>query len=402
MPKVNVIEFITTVSDGGAETLVKDYALLMDKERFDVTVVVVHDVDDSANWQRLREKGIRVVALSSKNDILKKIWRTIFKPSDVERIPEGAAPQSSVPEKRGVVKKVSAYFRNRFFGKKLLRIIRQTGATVIHAHLDVLGILQAVSKPLKGIRLFHTCHNVPEIVYVEGEYAAAEHLIRENGLRLIALHSDMTRELNEMFHVDNTATIRNGIDMPRFMEPGIDRAAKREEIGIPKDAFVVGHVGRFSEQKNQMFLAEVFKIIAQKRDNACLLMVGAGDSSAAEAKLREYGLQDRYKILHHRRDINELLAVMDVFVFPSIFEGLSVSLVEAQAAGLRCIVSDRCSEEGICTETCIPMPLGDPEKWADAALDPGLKRENSRDLFDYDMNREIRRLEKLYLGQPES
>lgn len=402
MSKVNVIEFITTVGDGGAETLVKDYALLMDKDRFEVTVVVVHDVDDSANWQRLRENGIRVIALSSRDDILKKIWRTVFKPSDVELIPEEAAPGSTVPEQRSAVRKVSAYFRNRFFAKKLLRIVRQTDAAVIHAHLDVLEILQAARKSLKGVRLFHTCHNVPQIVYVDGEDTAAQKLIRENGMQLIALHSDMTRELNEMFRVDNTATIRNGIDMPRFMEPGIHRQTKREEIGLPKDAFVVGHVGRFSEQKNQMYLVEVFRSIARRRADAFLLMVGSGDSAAAEAKLREYGLQDRYRILSHRKDINELLAVMDVFVFPSIFEGLSVSLVEAQAAGLRCIVSDRCSTEGLCTETCISMPLGDPEKWADAALDPSVKQENSGNLLDYDMNREIRRLEKLYLGHPDA
>ena len=92
---------------------------------------------------------------------------------------------------------------------------------------------------------------------------------------------------------------------------------------------------------------------------------------------------------------------MDVFVFPSIFEGFPVSVIEAQAAGLRCIVSDCCPEEVIRTDICIPMPLGNPEDWAQAALDRDRKREASKSLSDYDMNREIRRLERLYLGQPD-
>ena len=78
MEKVKVIEFIQSMGDGGAETLVKDYALLMDKERFDVTVVVQHDVGDSANIRRLKEHGLPVIPLSTQDDLLKRIWRRIF------------------------------------------------------------------------------------------------------------------------------------------------------------------------------------------------------------------------------------------------------------------------------------------------------------------------------------
>ena len=89
---------------------------------------------------------------------------------------------------------------------------------------------------------------------------------------------------------------------------------------------------------------------------------------------------------------------MDVFVFPSIFEGFGIALLEAQAAGLRCVASDRCPEEVFRSESCICLPLEDPLLWAEAALNPSRKQECSKDLMDYDMNREIRRLEQLYLG----
>lgn len=403
MEKVKVIEFILTLGDGGAETLVKDYALLMDRDRFEVTVVVLHALEDSANLQRLKDQGIRILSLSSQKDVLKKLWRMVVKPDAVELTPDKVDQQTaSMASRRSGIRALLHSLRNLFFGRKLLRIIRQTGAAVVHAHLDVLEILDAVSGSLKGVRLFHTCHNVPSIVYVDGEYPAAKRLIENNKLRLIALHAGMALELNTMFDTDNTVTIRNGIDMPKFEKPGIDKKSKRRQLGIPEDAFVIGHVGRFSEQKNHMFLADIFAETAKQKINAYLLMIGAGDSAMVEEKLVANGLQNQYQILCQRKDINELLAAMDVFVFPSLFEGLSVSLIEAQAAGLRCIISDRCSEEGICTETCIPLPLEDPVgKWVDAILDTDLKCDYSRDLHAYDMNREIRRLEKLYLDQLE-
>ena len=78
MEKTKVIEFIQTMGDGGAETLVKDYALLMDKEQFEVTVVVQHGMENSANLQRLKENNIRILELSSRDDLLKKVWHSIF------------------------------------------------------------------------------------------------------------------------------------------------------------------------------------------------------------------------------------------------------------------------------------------------------------------------------------
>ena len=401
MPKVGVIEFITTVGDGGAETLVKDYALLLDKERFDVTVVVLHDLKNSANYRRLQENGIRVIALSSQEDPLKKIWRRIFKtPTEEELSAQDytETPREPSDGRKSMFGRCKSFLRNLYFGARFMKIVNETGAAVVHAHLEVLEILQAISRPLRGIRLFHTCHNPPEVIYVDEERPAAEALIRKNGMRLIALHPEMAKELNELFGVKNTVTIRNGIDMPRFLDPGVTREEKRKELGIPEDAFVVGHVGRFFGQKNHPFLVEVFRETALRQKNAYLLMVGAGDTTFVEEKLREYGLQDRYQILSHREDINEILKAMDVFVFPSLFEGFGIALLEAQAAGLRCIASDRCPMEVFRTETALALPPEDPAQWAEAVLDPTLRRENTRELWDYDMKREIRRLEELYLG----
>ena len=403
MAKTKVIEFITSLQDGGAETLVKDYALLMDKEHFDVTVVVLHDMEGSANLSRLREAGIPVVALSSQDDVLKKIWRRIFWRKeqavlDAEDIKEKPALPGDTYEKPGFLRICRNSVRHLYFGLKLVRVIKKTGATVLHGHLDVLRCFQMVSPFLKKVRLMHTCHALPELIYEGEEAAAAKYLIRHNDLQLIALHDSMAKQMDDMFPGQKTAVIRNGINMRLFQNPGITKDKKRQELRIPSNAYVVGHVGRFSPEKNHVFLVDVFREIKRKQENAYLLMVGIGESGYVEEKMNGYGLQDCYQILSHRKDVHELLAVMDAFIFPSIYEGFGTSAVEAQAAGLRCIVSEQVPDAVICTEDCIALPLENPESWARAALNPEQKSREYHALHQYDMNREIRRLEKLYLG----
>lgn len=402
--RTKVIEFIQTVGDGGAETLVKDYALLMDRDRFDVTVVVQHEVKNSANYQRLLESGIQVIALSEQNDFLKNVWRKVFwKKEESGIVSEDLMEKPVLPgetyEQTGFLRRCRNRVRNLFFGLKFLGVLKQTGATVVHAHLDMLGCLQSVRWLLKKVRLLHTCHALPHLIYEGEEGAAARKLIRHNGLQLVALHDEMAAQIDQMFPEQKTAVIRNGVNIGQFRAPGITREEKRHQLGIPNDAFVVGHVGRFTPEKNHAFLVEVFREIAKKREDAYLLMVGAESPDKTVEQLKEYGLQNRYSILSHRKDVNEILKTLDVFVFPSVFEGFPVSVIEAQAAGIRCVISDRIPQKVICTEDCIPLPLESPETWAEAALDPDRKHKPVNDLLDYDMNREIRRLEKLYLGQ---
>ena len=151
--------------------------------------------------------------------------------------------------------------------------------------------------------------------------------------------------------------------------------------------------------KNHPFLVEVFREVAKKREDAFLLMVGADAPPEIENRLQELGLQNRYRILSDRADVNEILAAMDAFSFPSKYEGLGIALIEAQAAGLRCVASDRVPAEAIRTEQCFTLPLEDPARWAELLLSDEKREEGIQDLRVYDMNQEIKRLEALYLGK---
>ena len=202
-----------------------------------------------------------------------------------------------------------------------------------------------------------------------------------------------------MFDVDNTVVIWNGIDVMRFQNINLTSEMERKKLGIPRNAFVVGHVGRFADQKNHDFLVDVFIEVAKVRPNAFLLMVGAGDSTRIEEKLRTSGLEKQYMILSQRSDVNEIMRAMDVFVFPSKYEGLPLVLIEAQYSGLRCIASDKITKEAVCTQNVIILPLRNPSIWAEAILDTSKKgvAYTPRRLFD--MNVVIKEIERLYSGE---
>ena len=139
----------------------------------------------------------------------------------------------------------------------------------------------------------------------------------------------------------------SGIDMASFDQP-VDPRAVREELGIPLDAHVVGHVGRFVEVKNHRFLVEIAQSLFHRDRKALFLLVGDGPIRGEIEKLvRSRGLSDRFIFPGIRSDIPRILkGAMDCFILPSTYEGLPMVLLEAQAAGLHCIVSTAVSSDG--------------------------------------------------------
>lgn len=137
-----------------------------------------------------------------------------------------------------------------------------------------------------------------------------------------------------------------GVDLTPFRS-SLDLPAVRRELGISADALVIGHVGRFMEQKNHGFLVEIFREVARLEPKARLLLVGDGPlRSRIELQVVNAGLTDQVIFTGVREDVPQLmLGAMDLFLFPSLFEGLGLVLIEAQAAGLPCIFSDTVPEE---------------------------------------------------------
>lgn len=372
MKKCRVLELIGgSLTDGGAETLVKDYVLNIDKDRFETAIFVDWTIGETANTRILTDSGQLIFTAYP---IYSLFWRVI-----------------------------NRYFRRTYMVRGIRKEIKEFNPDVIHIHLDALSYLPELDSVLKGRRLFYTCHSTVEAMFGDNpvEAEAAKELIGKLGLRLVALHQKMADELNQFFNVSNTIVINNGIDISRFRNVKESRESIRLSLGIPEKAFVIGHVGRFSEVKNHNLIVEIFRKVKEKQENAFLLLVGDGELKAEiERKIKEAGLDSSSLILSNRTDIPRILKAMDIFLFPSIFEGLGIALVEAQAAGLRCVVSNNVPDSACVSNLVCSKSLSDSvESWSEAVLDTNRRGPYKNGLEEYDIRLSVSKLEKLYLGE---
>lgn len=367
--KLKVIEFIKDLGFGGAEKIVTDICMFLDKSKFEPVVVVMFDRPDTYNSELLTNNGVRIIPIYKKTDKITYLFNEL-----------GG--------------------KKFFISWKLKQIIKSEKPDVIHAHLYMLPFLSSVSTQLNGIRLFYTCHGEPSR-YFSGKHekdgCIAKKLIDQHHMRIIGLNREMVDFINKKFNVNNSIMIRNAIDFKRF-EISEDRDDLRAQFGFKKNDFVVGNVGRFNEIKNHKFLIEIFKNLHKKNTNARLLLIGNGvtfeDTKKQTLKL---GLSDYVVFAGRRTDIPQMLACMDVFCFPSKSEGLGIALVEAQKMNLRIVMSDRVPEDVVLTDKVCILSLDDSiDKWANAILSDTSNISPQGNLDDWDLNREITRLEMIY------
>ena len=371
MDEIRVIQFIRDLSDGGAETLVKEYVRLLDKKVFHPYIVTIRNYTNTAVYKQISELGVEIIPVYSNWNVFIKIFNKIF--------------------------------GKRYIDYKLKRIIAKINPNCIHAHLYTLDYLYRVADSLKNIKLFYTCHSVPQRYFGPNypkQTDAAIYLIKHKGMRMIALHDEMKMELNKMFEIENVVTIKNGIDITRYRDVNESKNAIRASIGISKEAFVVGNVSRFIELKNHTFLLDIFKEIYKKNINAHLLLIGDGElKEKIVDKINSLNLKDNVTILSHRDDVFRLMKAMDVFIFPSKVEGFGIVAIEAQAAGIRCLMSDTVPASTYISKYAIPISLEcSAEEWAQIAINSNVFSNYTNRISEYDLRSEIRKLEKLYLN----
>lgn len=178
--------------------------------------------------------------------------------------------------------------------------------------------------------------------------------------------------------------IRNAIEEERFIfQPKVrERLRKQYQVG---EKFVVGHVGRFMYQKNHTYLIDIFEQVHKKNPNSVLLLIGEGElEEKIREKISKKGLMDAVIFTGSIPNVNEMYQMMDVFLLPSLYEGLPVVGVEAQASGVPCIFSDTVTEEVRITDVTEFISLTvSPERWADEIL------KHTKDMERKDMTSEI-------------
>ncbi len=206
---------------------------------------------------------------------------------------------------------------------------------------------------------------------------------------------------------DNVTIMNNAVDANQYRyNPEVSKKMKKQ-LGI-EGKKVIGHVGRFFPQKNHGFLIDIFNEIYKKDKDTVLLLVGGGELDDAlknqiKEKVRNLGLEDAVEFLGVREDVDRIVQTFDVFLLPSLFEGLPVTMVEAQAAGLPCVISDKVPIQCDLTGNVWVVPLEEsPEKWADVVLDKANnfeKRDTYQQIVDagFDIKSQAKWLEEFYV-----
>ena len=188
------------------------------------------------------------------------------------------------------------------------------------------------------------------------------------------------------------------MDVEKFRYNEATRRQYRQQLGI-ENKLVVGHVGRFHEAKNHSFLLESFARLQERKPDSVLLLVGDGElRGEIERKIAELGIGASVILTGNRSDVAELMQAMDLLAFPSKWEGLPVTVVEAQAAGLPCLISDKITHDVDLSPLVRRLPIDSPEVWARATAEPAARQDVRKNIAaaGFDIGESVQRLSGLY------
>lgn len=298
--------------------------------------------------------------------------------------------------------------------KDIHNILRSEDYDIIHSHADCISglILQIAKNEKVSIRIAHSHNTQSEVsgsILKRKLHLAVLELCKWN-LRRVATHymacSKTAGEWlfgKKLLESGNVYILHNAIECNKFKYDQKIRNKVRTELQLDR-CFVIGHVGRFSYQKNHEFLINSFAELKLRDSTAKLLLVGKGELEENIQKLvREKNLEESVVFYGPSNQVNELLQAMDLFALPSRFEGLGVVLIEAQAAGLPCIVTenDKISNETNITPLIKRVATDNYDHWASEMLAlKGTARKDQSDAIrtaGYDLKYEADKLRELYL-----
>ncbi|MBO4904701.1 MAG: glycosyltransferase [Lachnospiraceae bacterium] len=353
-------------------------AIEMKRQGADVTVLCFSVRRSTGNESRLEEAGVKAVYLGEK--CIERLHLNRFRRTFIRYI-------------------AMILLLVRVFRKTML----EESPDVLHFHLDALLFYPFIPRKMRNrISCFWTIHSEPEVYLDKGilSFIRRNIIKKHPGIYLVTINEIGKKKTEGYGFANPIIVIPNGISMDRFLRAKECRKKVRDELCIAADAFVVGNIGRFGEGekiKNQMFLVDIFEKIIEKKPESILMLIGGGNpSDALKKRISDCKCSEKIILLTERSDIPELLSAMDVFVMPSIYEGFPMTLIEAQAENLRCVVSDTVTRETSLTDRIRYESLEKgADVWADAVIsDPCSAPQGSID--DYDIRNTVKKTIKYY------
>ncbi|WP_191556857.1 glycosyltransferase family 1 protein [Metabacillus idriensis] len=337
MKPMRVLQVVTIMNRGGLETMLMNYYRKMDRSKIQFDFMV-HRMERGHYDDEIERLGGHIYRMPQ------------IRPGNYRKYFHSLKDFFSKNREYRVV-----HAHNNENSSFVLRAAKKAGVPcrIAHSHLSDLGI--DLKLPFRLYARYYMKDNPTQF------FACS----KKAGQWLFGERKDIT-------------VLNNAVNVTDFQFNQEVRSELRKELNIGNQ-LVIGHIGRFNKQKNHEFLIDVFKSIHDRMPNSFLLLAGEGHlRQSIEEKVKRLGLSQNVHFLGVRKDIQKLMQAMDVFLFPSLFEGLPVVLVEAQAAGLKSFVSNTITEETNVTGQLEFLSLKDPsESWAKKILSATYEHKNT-------------------------
>lgn len=348
MGKIKVLHFFGKMDRGGAETFIMNVYRNVNRESVKFEFVVVNG--EKGNYDdEIKQLGGKIHVLPSP-----KLGLQRYKKELVSLL---------LREKYDVV-----HSHVHYFSGVNLKIARKCGVRIRIAHSHT-------SNMNKRFSLRRTIYEKYMKLLIDRN---ANHLLgcSKEALDDLFLNSDNRVEI-----------VNNGIEIEEFMKKRLSKEEYRKLIGLPEGAFVIGHIGGFRPEKNHTQLIRMFHYLSKKYENAHLVLVGDGIlRNKIEEKVSELSLEHKVHILGVRSDITDILRSFDVFVFPSLYEGLGIAVIEAQVSGLKCVVSDKVPQEVDITGNVSFLSLNsDFKEWEESIMNCDARPIDDKRIKKYDI-----------------
>lgn len=326
--KKRILHVIANLSIGGAEKVARDIGMYVSPEEYEFHYIVFGDEVGPYEMQLL-SCGHKVFHLPS--------------PSQ----------------------NYSAFYRS------LCRLMQKYHYTAVHGHtmFNIGWIMLAAKRSGVPIRIAHAHsamsdgRSLKETVYE----AAMRFLILRCATALVSCGEAAGNRLyGEKAFARRGILILNGVDVDAFSYNEQARSRIRRELSLDQ-AFVIGHAGHLREVKNQKYLIDLLPKILQRKSNAMLLFLGDGeDLPMLKQRAEANGVSDRVVFTGNVLNVPDYLSAMDVFAFPSLFEGMPLSIIEVQANGLPCVLSTGVPADVHLTDLIHSVSLEQPDQWVDS------------------------------------
>ena len=310
-------------------------------------------------------------------------------------------PYEEIEKLGGKVILIPPYQKVFKYHRELKKVLKDGKYKIVHSHINTLSVFSLYAAKCAGVpaRIAHSHSTTNK---QEKKKNLLKQVLKPFS-KVFATDYMCCSELagrwlfgNKEYDKGNVSLLNNAIDLDKFKYDEKIRSDKRNELNISDDTLVIGHVGR---------LIDIFNEVHKQKENSILLLAGQGPlMEEMKEKVKKLGIEECVKFLGQINDVKELYQAMDLFLFPSLYEGLGMVVVEAQASGLPCVVSTEIPETAKVTQKIAFINLDSQiENWIRTIFEylNNINRKNinfSAGIEKYDIRKEAIKLEKKYIN----